>query len=99
MNKYCYHGLPPSIEHFQCFTTDTNAPLARPSPAQGRQRVSFNPCNDCVVTARLAVCHRLTDGWHHVAGGWHHIIMVDGSEPSLVDGAESLINEKNRFTE
>ena len=44
------------------------------------------------------MCHRLTDGWHHVAGGWHHIIIVDGSETSLVDGAESLINEKNRFT-
>ena len=25
--------------------------------------------------------------------------MVDGSEPSLVDGAESLINERNRFTD
>ena len=45
------------------------------------------------------MCHRLTDGWHHVAGGWHHIIMVDGSETSLVDGAELLINEKNRFTD
>ena len=45
------------------------------------------------------MCHRLTDGWHHVAGGWHHIIMVDGSDTSLVDGAESLINEKNRFTD
>ena len=45
------------------------------------------------------MCHRLTDGWHHVAGGWHHSIMVDGSETSLVDGAESLIIEKNRFTD
>ena len=27
------------------------------------------------------------------------IIMVDGSETSLVDGAESLINEKNLFTD
>ena len=34
--------------------------------------------------ARPAVCHRLTDGWHHIAGGCHHIIIVDGSERSLV---------------
>ena len=41
--------------------------------------------------ARQAVCHRLTDGWHHV--------LVDGIETSLMDGTESLISGRNRFTD
>ena len=57
-NNVINYGLPQSIQHFQCFTSATNAALDRPFPARGRQRV---PSMHGTIVA---------DGWDRVADPW-----------------------------
>ena len=57
---------------------------------------AFNPGNDCFVI--MPDWQRVTESLNHIAGGWHHILVV-GIDTSLMDGTESLINGRNRFTD
>ena len=41
--------------------------------------------------------HVIVSGYVLIAGGWHHIL-ADDIGTSLMDGTESLINGRNRFT-
>ena len=58
--------------------------------------IAFNPWNDCFVI--MPDWQRVTESLTHIAGGWHHILVV-GIDTSLMDGTESLINGRNRFTD